>query len=128
MIKAAMDGNFVFQMLPKRTVRMMIDVMEGRQVDAHTTIIKQGDKGDYFYVIEEGSCDVFVDHLLPRSFCIWKIMLSSSDVQPPFLTDGSKWLNQCSRHCLPVRPGSDSATIVHFILPTGVLVTRSTMI
>ena len=61
LITDAMQGNFVFQMLPKRTVRMMVDVMEGRQVDAGSVIIKQGDKGDFFYVIEEGNCDVIQD-------------------------------------------------------------------
>lgn len=26
-----------------------------------STIIKQGDQGDYFYVLESGHCDIFVD-------------------------------------------------------------------
>ena len=51
MIQDAMEGNFVFQMLPKRTVRMMVDVMEGQQVDANTTIIKQGAKVTTFMLL-----------------------------------------------------------------------------
>ena len=50
MIQAAMDGNFVFQMLPKRTVRLMVDCMQAAQIEHGTEIIRQGDNGDFFYV------------------------------------------------------------------------------
>mmetsp|Transcript_10265 Transcript_10265/g.29298 ORF Transcript_10265/g.29298 Transcript_10265/m.29298 type:complete len:307 (-) Transcript_10265:9-929(-) len=32
--------------------------------------------------------------------------------------DGSRWLNQRSRHCLPMRPGSSAAMTLHLMFPT----------
>ena len=61
LINAAMEGNFVFQMLPKRVVRSMVDAMGAFIIEAGHEVIKQGDKGDYFYVIEQGECDVLID-------------------------------------------------------------------
>ena len=61
LINAAMDGNFVFQMLPKRVVRSMVDAMAAYIIKPGVEVIKQGDKGDYFYVIETGDCDVIID-------------------------------------------------------------------
>ena len=61
LINAAMEGNFVFQMLPKRVVRSMVDAMGAYVIEAGVEIIKQGDKGDYFYVIETGDCGVVID-------------------------------------------------------------------
>ena len=42
---------------------------------------------------------------------------SSSLVQPPFLIEGSSWLNHLSRHCLPMRPGMRSAISDHLVIP-----------
>tara|TARA_B110000091_G_scaffold195050_1_gene221380 strand:+ start:5706 stop:6689 length:984 start_codon:yes stop_codon:yes gene_type:complete len=61
LIHAAMEGNFVFQMLPKRVVRSMVDAMGAYIIEPGVEVIKQGDKGDYFYVIETGECDVIID-------------------------------------------------------------------
>jgi hypothetical protein len=61
LINAAMDGNFVFQMLPKRVVRSMVDAMAAYVIAPGAEIIKQGDKGDFFYVIESGDCAVIID-------------------------------------------------------------------
>jgi len=61
LINAAMEGNFVFQMLPKRVVRSMVDAMEAYVIEPGFEIIKQGDKGDFFYVIETGTCKVIID-------------------------------------------------------------------
>ena len=61
LINASMEGNFVFQMLPKRVVRSMVDAMGAYVLEAGHEVIKQGDKGDYFYVIEQGECDVVID-------------------------------------------------------------------
>ena len=45
------------------------------------------------------------------------IIRSSSLVHPPFLMDGSSWLNHLSRHCLPMRPGMRSAISDHLVIP-----------
>ena len=40
---------------------MHVVVSRHRCTTAGETIIRQGDKGDYFYVVEHGLYDVFVD-------------------------------------------------------------------
>ena len=45
------------------------------------------------------------------------MILSSSDVHPPFLTSGLRWLCHLSLHCFPDLPPNASATVVHFDVP-----------
>jgi len=53
-LKAALNNNFVFANLSKKQFKTMIDAFELIDVKMNTTVIKQGDDGDYFYVIQEG--------------------------------------------------------------------------
>mmetsp|Transcript_83580 Transcript_83580/g.167403 ORF Transcript_83580/g.167403 Transcript_83580/m.167403 type:complete len:267 (-) Transcript_83580:292-1092(-) len=57
--------------------------------------------------------------LFPHLPCASTKIASSSPVQPPFFSDGSSWLNQRSRHCLPTRPWMWSAIASHFVTPTS---------
>lgn len=41
---------------------MVINSLEERSVKEGTEIIRQGDEGDYFYIVEEGTVEYFVDH------------------------------------------------------------------
>ena len=45
------------------------------------------------------------------------MILSSSDVHPPFLTSGLRWLCHLSLHCFPDLPPNASATVVHLDVP-----------
>ena len=54
---------------------------------------------------------------LPKCFCASNKTRSSSPDQSPRLMTGSKWLNQRSRHCLPIRPGSLAAMALHLTSP-----------
>ena len=65
MIQLAISGNFLFRHLleeaHKSILSEVIDQFEPCVVNEGGIVIKQGSRGDYFYVCETGSYDVLVD-------------------------------------------------------------------
>jgi cAMP-dependent protein kinase regulator len=61
-IDASLEDNFIFASLNSKERRLLIDAMQMETVPAGHTIIKQGETGDYFYVIEEGHVSFAVDN------------------------------------------------------------------
>lgn len=61
-IDAALEDNFIFASLSDQERRLLIDAMMMEAVPAGTVIIKQGETGDYFYVVEEGHVSFAVDN------------------------------------------------------------------
>jgi len=60
-IKDALADNFVFADLSKQEIKILVDAFEEFDVAAETTIIEQGDVGDFFYVIASGKVEFVVD-------------------------------------------------------------------
>ncbi len=54
LIASALAGNALFAALGSTGIEDMIDAMESKNVPAGAVIIKQGEAGDNFYVIESG--------------------------------------------------------------------------
>lgn len=54
--------NFLFNKLDSDSKVLVINSLEERSVKEGTEIIRQGDEGDYFYIVEEGTVEYFVDH------------------------------------------------------------------
>ena len=48
----------LFRKLPAANIRVLLEEVEKISVAAGDVIIKQGDRGDYYYIIEEGTCRV----------------------------------------------------------------------
>ena len=48
----------LFRKLPPANIRMLLEEFEKVSVTAGDIIIRQGDAGDYYYIIEEGTCRV----------------------------------------------------------------------
>ena len=61
LITVALRKNFVFEALSERDLSEVVDCMARRSVDAGSQLIRQGDTGDYFYVIEKGDYDIYVN-------------------------------------------------------------------
>jgi hypothetical protein len=61
-IDSALEDNFIFASLTVKERRLLIDAMMMEQVPAGQVIIKQGETGDFFYVIEEGQVSFAVDN------------------------------------------------------------------
>jgi|UPI000581A41D CRP-like cAMP-binding protein/tRNA A-37 threonylcarbamoyl transferase component Bud32 len=61
-IDSALEDNFIFASLSSTERRLLIDAMMMEQVPAGTVIIKQGETGDFFYVVEEGHVSFAVDN------------------------------------------------------------------
>ena len=53
--------NFLFNKLDDDSKILVINSLEEKMVKKGTEIIKQGDEGDYFYIVEEGSVEYLVD-------------------------------------------------------------------
>ena len=61
-IDTALEDNFIFASLTPHERRLLIDAMVMESVPAGTMIIKQGEVGDFFYVVEEGHVSFAVDN------------------------------------------------------------------
>lgn len=48
----------LFARIPPSNIQRLIDILETVQVKAGDEVIKQGDAGDFYYVIESGRCEV----------------------------------------------------------------------
>jgi len=55
---SAMLCNPVFQRIPAANIAQVIACVEILQVDEGQILIRQGDAGDYYYVLTEGACEV----------------------------------------------------------------------
>ncbi|ODV93203.1 hypothetical protein PACTADRAFT_51820 [Pachysolen tannophilus NRRL Y-2460] len=60
-LKKTVADNFLFSQLDEESLHTVIYALEEKKVPNGTTIIRQGDEGDFFYVLEEGSVDYFVN-------------------------------------------------------------------
>ena len=56
-----LSGNAIFAPLPASTLEQLADRLEEVRVPAGGTVMRQGEKGDHFYLIDEGTLDVEVD-------------------------------------------------------------------
>ena len=61
-IDASLEDNFIFASLSSKERRLLIDAMMMEAVPAGHVIIKQGETGDFFYVVEEGHVSFSVDN------------------------------------------------------------------
>ncbi|KAJ1738229.1 hypothetical protein LPJ78_005305 [Coemansia sp. RSA 989] len=59
-IREALDNNFLFKNMDEDSYRDVIDAMEEKHVRCGQSVIVQGGVGDYFYIVEYGSFDIFV--------------------------------------------------------------------
>ena len=61
-IDASLEDNVIFASLSSKERRLLIDAMMMEAVPAGHVIIKQGETGDFFYVVEEGHVSFSVDN------------------------------------------------------------------
>ncbi|KAI8621947.1 camp-dependent protein kinase regulatory subunit [Chytriomyces sp. MP71] len=59
-IQSSIKNNFLFRSCDEEQYRDVVDAMAEKKVPAGEEVIRQGGVGDYFYVVETGSLDVFV--------------------------------------------------------------------
>jgi len=60
-LKASVESNILFSELDASELNIVIGAMKKITYQVDDEIIKQGQEGDLFYVIESGSCDIFVE-------------------------------------------------------------------
>ncbi|CAG8543635.1 8617_t:CDS:2 [Cetraspora pellucida] len=59
-IEASIANNFLFKNLDEEQYKDVIDAMVEKKVEKNEEIISQGGIGDFFYVVETGTFDVYV--------------------------------------------------------------------
>lgn len=63
-IREIMQKNILFNSLDGDSLTLLIDVMEKKTFSAGEDIITQGAQGDYYYVLQSGTTDIFKDGVL----------------------------------------------------------------
>lgn len=53
-LNASVGKNFLFSNLDEESLKRVLSALEEKPVAAGTAVIKQGDEGDYFYIVESG--------------------------------------------------------------------------
>lgn len=64
MFRRIIAKNILFSGIDEKQRKIIIDAMDLMTFNEGDEIIKQGDMGDNFYVLEGGGCDIFVDQNL----------------------------------------------------------------
>lgn len=67
-IKVSIGNNFLFRNLDEEQYLDVINAMAEKRVPNNTTIIQQGDVGDFFYVVESGTLDCYIGETKVTSY------------------------------------------------------------
>ncbi|DBA04978.1 TPA: hypothetical protein N0F65_006980 [Lagenidium giganteum] len=59
--------NILFKSLDEKQHNIVLDAMFPKEFEPGQTIIKQGDDGDNFYILESGVCEVYKDDVLVQT-------------------------------------------------------------
>jgi cAMP-dependent protein kinase regulator len=59
-IRASIQNNLLFRNLDEEQERDVLLAMKEVKCEANSIIIRQGDQGDFFYVVESGALDVYI--------------------------------------------------------------------
>lgn len=59
-----MKQSFMFMALDDSELGVVIDAMDEKRVKAGEAVIKEGEKGDHLYVVEEGTLECFKQFVL----------------------------------------------------------------
>ncbi|UZJ56408.1 hypothetical protein CBS101457_005728 [Exobasidium rhododendri] len=59
-IRSSIENNLLFRNLDEEQERDVLLAMKEVKCEANSIVIKQGDQGDFFYVVESGSLDVYI--------------------------------------------------------------------
>ncbi|KAI8080921.1 cAMP dependent protein kinase regulatory subunit [Thamnidium elegans] len=60
-IRLAIESNFLFKNLDDEQYSDVVDAMVQKEIKAGDHVINQGAVGDYFYIVESGQLDCFID-------------------------------------------------------------------
>ncbi|RJE17849.1 hypothetical protein PHISCL_09813 [Aspergillus sclerotialis] len=61
-LKTAVSGNFLFSHLDDEQSKTVLDALVEKPIPAKDIkVITQGDAGDYFYIVEEGTFDIYIN-------------------------------------------------------------------
>ncbi|RCH82577.1 hypothetical protein CU098_007497, partial [Rhizopus stolonifer] len=60
-IRAAIGNNFLFKNLDEEQYADVVNAMAEKRISATTQVIEQGAVGDYFYIVESGNLDCFIN-------------------------------------------------------------------
>lgn len=61
-LEKSIGKNFLFNKLDSDSKKLVINCLEEKRVPKNTEIIRQGDEGDYFYVVEAGTVEFYVNN------------------------------------------------------------------
>lgn len=68
--KMVAQDIFLFQHLSKKQMADVVRVISREQVQKGDTVIKQGDEGDKFYIVDAGEFDVRTASWCQRTACV----------------------------------------------------------
>lgn len=66
LIYHSIKQNMLFRTCSEEELQDLIDAFDTASFKADSTVIKQGDEGDLFYVVETGSLDIMVSSIDPN--------------------------------------------------------------
>ena len=102
-IKAAIGNNFIFRDLDEEQETGVLNAMQELQVVKNEIVIRQGDVGEYFYVVESGLLQCFIrpEPLPPAWLSAGNIAATTEDkfVDPKYHPELGRQVQEC-------KPGS----------------------
>lgn len=73
---AVLKQHFLFSQLRDYELEDVVDVMQFQYVGRDEVIIKEGDPGDLFYILEEGKLHSLVPEFLPDCYAVFAIVVA----------------------------------------------------
>ncbi|KZT12856.1 protein kinase A regulatory subunit [Laetiporus sulphureus 93-53] len=95
-IRASIANNFIFRDLDEEQETGVLNAMQEKRVIQEEVVVRQGDVGDYFYVVEEGWLNCYIrPEPLPPAWLTGNISSDEKFLQPGYHSEFGKKVAEC---------------------------------